>query len=305
MNANKKVILFYNHKSGLNRSGNQLSLIRQHLYENHFEFSIIDLPKPYEEIRDIVSQSINNGFDLFVAAGGDGTVSLVSDPLVGTGKPLGIIPLGTGNLIAKTLNIPLKLDKALELITSPNHDILQIDTLKVVNDRNYLSNVSVGVTPELMANTCQDDKQRMGFLAYFVSLVKQLLGLKLHRYYIEYDQHQASFLATEILITNGRSTGLQGLEWSEDVSVNDGELDIIVLRAVNIMDFLRLVFSIFTKKQKSNPRIRQLTFRDYCRIETRQTVRVQADGDVVRETPVEVYLVPKSMSIIINHSEQQ
>ena len=296
----RKALLFYNHEAGLNKIGDPLSNICHHLSENQINFSVIELPKSLVEIRNIVSQSIQDNFDLFIAAGGDGTVSMVSDPLIGTGKPLGIIPLGTGNVIAKSLDIPLKIDRALDLITQPNHDFILMDALRVNNDRHYISNVSVGVSPELMATTCQDDKKRMGFFAYLISLIKQLLGLKLHRYYLEFDHQKASFLATEILITNGRSTGIPRLKWSEDVSVDDGELDILILKAANILDFLGMVVSVFTQKQKSNPCIKQIPFREFCKIESRHSRKVQADGDVVGRTPIEVKLITGAVKIIAN-----
>jgi YegS/Rv2252/BmrU family lipid kinase len=299
MSAFKKAMLFYNPKSGQNRSSHQLSVICEHMTAHSIEFEIVNVPKSQNEIRQIVSQGITNNVDLFIAAGGDGTISLIGDPLISTGKPFGILPLGTGNLLAKTLNIPLKLEKALDLITSPNHKIIELDVLKVANDRNYVSNVSAGESPKLMASTGQQVKRRIGFFAYMIHFFQQALGLKSHRYYIEYDGQKVSFLANEILITNGRSIGLPHLEWPENIKVNDGILDILVIRARHPLDVFRLAISIFRHKEKQISIFKQFSFREYCRIASKSPSLVQADGDVIGKTPVEIRIVPQALKIIV------
>jgi YegS/Rv2252/BmrU family lipid kinase len=294
----KKALLFFNQFAGQIKEDIQLSMILKYLENSRIDVNLVRVPRAQNEIRELIHQAIEDGVELFIAAGGDGTVSFVSDPLINTGKILCIIPLGTGNLIAKTLNIPLKIDKALDLITSQDHGIICMDALHVIDDRHYISNLSVGVTPKLMASTCQDDKRRIGFIAYLLRLFHQILGLQLHRYYLEYDHHQASYLASEVLITNGRSTGLTHLEWSDDILVDDGTLDILVIRAANFVDFLKLAISVFTKKEKHNPVIQQFTFKEYCKIESKKPVPVQADGDVIKETPIEIRVIPRSINII-------
>jgi YegS/Rv2252/BmrU family lipid kinase len=296
----KKALLFYNPYAGQIKDGHCLLTIQKHFKDLQIDLMTIQVPLPREELRKIVKTAHQESVELFLAAGGDGTVSFVSDTLVNTQEKLGILPLGTGNLIAKTLQIPLKLEKALNLTTSSDHGIYQVDSLFVVDDRNYISNVSVGVTPKLMESTCQDDKRRIGFFAYLVQLFQQLLGLKLHRYYLDYDHKKATYLASEILITNGRETGINYLHWSEDIIIDDGVLDIIIIRARNILDFIKLVISVFTNKAQLNPKYQKLSFKKYCRIETKKSYPVQADGDIIKFTPVEVHPVPRSVNIIVN-----
>ncbi len=301
MIKHSKAILFFNKQAGQVKTGHTLSMIQEHFANHHINLEIINVPKPQSEIQEIVADRISQGYDLFIAAGGDGTVSFVSDPLVNTDKTLGILPLGTGNVVAKTLGIPLHLEKALALITSTDHGLSTIDTMYLVGDRNYISNVSVGVTPTLMANTCQDNKKRLGFFAYLVEFYKQALGLQLHRYYLEYDHQSASYLATEVLITNGRSMGLPNLKWPDDIAFDDGKLNILILRAKNLMDLFKMIISLFSQKEKNKSGIKQITFNNYCRIESRKITPVQADGDVINKTPIEVKINPKSLLIIVNH----
>jgi diacylglycerol kinase (ATP) len=298
-----KAILFFNRKAGQVKPVQSLSIIQDHFAKHQINLEVIEVPKPQWEIQTIVKDRIAEGCDLFIAAGGDGTVSFVSDPLVYTNKTLGILPLGTGNVVAKTLGIPLRLDKALALITSSDHDLIKIDTMALSGDRNYISNVSVGVTPSLMASTCQDNIKRLGYFAYLVEFYKQTFGLQLHRYYLEFDNQKASYLASEVLITNGRSMGFSRLKWPEDITFDDGKLNILVFRARNILDIFKMIVALFSKREKKTPGIKELAFNNYCRIESRKVKPVQADGDVINKTPIEVKINPKSLIIIVNPKE--
>lgn len=297
-----KAILFYNKKSGQTSTGQKREKICAHFVQHEIELEVIIVPKPQAEIQKIVNQAIEDGVNLFIAAGGDGTVSFVGNALIGTEIPLGIIPLGTGNLLAKELHIPQKLEGALELLTSAEHDTIKIDTIQL-EERSYILNVSVGVTPQIMEQTDSSDKQRLGFFAYLINFIQQILGLKLQRFNLEYDGKKKTYSASEILITNGRSIGVEGLQWSQDVSLIDGALDLFIIRAANLFDILSLLISIFAKNERMNASIKIVRFTDYCRIKTQSPIRIQADGDCVGETPVEVKVNPSSLSIIINKTK--
>ena len=117
---------------------------------------------------------------ILIVAGGDGTVSMVGTHLVGKNASLGIVPLGTGNLLAKALHIPQDIEQALELIVSKNPNKVCIDTFKL-DERNFLLNISVGLSPKLMDSVHSHQKQRMGVFAYLIYFFQQVLGLKLHK----------------------------------------------------------------------------------------------------------------------------
>ncbi|MEA3326067.1 MAG: YegS/Rv2252/BmrU family lipid kinase [Chloroflexota bacterium] len=292
-------ILIYNTKSGHSTTQKQQN-IKAHFQACHMDLEIVEVPKPQFEIDEIISRGVSNGVDLIVAAGGDGTISLVSNALVGTSIPLGILPLGTGNLLAKELKIPMNLQKALNTITADNPHIIKLDTFHL-NGHHFVLNLSVGVSPKIMASTPSAEKQRLGVIAYIIHFIQQILGLELHRFDIEYDHHRISTLASEILITNSRTIGIESLKWSNIVSLNDGKLDLFIFRARNVFDILELLISFFRSKEIS-PVIKYFQFKNYCRIETRTVMCTQADGDIIGQTPVEVYVNPLSLNIITGSS---
>lgn len=307
MITTRKALLFYNPKSGQSKIDHHSTTIKAHFSSLEIDLVTVLVPKPAEEIKAIIQKEISEGVDLFLAAGGDGTVSMISTHLVGTGVPIGIVPLGTGNILARALQIPLNIEKALELITGEKSSIVDIDTFKL-DDRHFLLNVSVGVSPEVMRAVGSADKQRLGFFAYLFNFIQQLLGLKLHRVYVDCDHKKSSHLASEILITNVATAGVEPLSWSDDILLNDGTLDMLIFKTKGFKEIMRLVISVFTKKCKLNPEINFLQIKDYCRIESPTTLYTQADGDIVGKTPFEIQVFPSSLSVIVgknDHLEHQ
>ncbi len=293
-----KATLFYNEKAGQSDIGRQIGLIQSHFNQHKISLNVINLPRTHADMEKLTSQAISDDVDLFIAAGGDGTASLVGNHLVGTGKPMGILPIGTGNFLAKELRIPLDLRNALNLITSNNADLFQLDTIEFL-DRYYIRNISMGVVSKVINDTPSEEKKRLGFFAYVIHFLQQILGLKLDRYYMEYDHNKKTVVASEILITNARLMGIEPLEWSEEILINDGVMEIFVIRAANLLDIMRFLFSAATKRSLKTPIIKSMRFKDYCRIETQPPVMVQADGDLIGKSPIEVHIKHQSLTIIV------
>ncbi len=298
MAAYKKALLFYNEKSGQIDNDQLLPKIQQFFKDHQIALQTEFLPQPQSSMHALIDQAIKDGMDLFVAAGGDGTVSMVGDVLANTEYPLGILPLGTGNLLAKQLKIPLKLENALEVLISPDSVMLGIDTFSF-DDRDFLLNLSVGISSQIMEITPSEEKKRLGAFAYLFHFLQQLLGLKLYRFNIEIDDRLMSLHASEVMITNSRTIALEPLEWSEDVYINDGELDLFTVRAVNLLDVLGFVISVFTKRTWKNPIIHHFRIKEYCQIESSHPLPIQADGDPVGFTPLKVLVHPISLKIIV------
>jgi YegS/Rv2252/BmrU family lipid kinase len=293
----RKALLFFNPKSGRSQDEDYVEFFQRHFSESHIDLDIVHVLEEFNTLETIINTAIAEGVNLFVAAGGDGTVSMVSTHLVGKGKAVGIIPLGTGNLLAKALDVPQNIDEALNLITSSNPNTVSIDTLKL-NERFFLMNVSVGITSRLMGSVDSQQKQKMGVFAYIINFLQEIFGLKLHKVYIDCDQNKFSVMASEVLITNIGTAGVNPLTWSDNILLNDGIMDLLIFRATNLWDILGIARSIIFKKEKFNPYIKFLKIRKYCRIETLKPLHTQADGDIIGKTPFEIEVIPQSLTII-------
>ena len=301
MSIFKNAVIFYNTESGHSKKGRQLEIIKSHFDKRDIPVEIIQIPRESEDIKTTLDNVPFDNADLVIAAGGDGTASLLSKKVINTGKSFGLIPLGTGNLLAQELKIPMNLEKALNLITADQPRTFLMDTIKL-EDRCCLLNVSAGLSPKVMKSTQSKEKQRFGLFAYIVNFFQQLLGIKNHRFFIEYDNHNLSFVASEVLITNGESAGVETLKLSDNIKLNDGQLDLFIIRAKTFIDVINLVVSLFSKKNRKDDVMKHVKFTDYCRIETQIPLPTQADGDTIGETPIEIKILPKSLKVIISEN---
>jgi YegS/Rv2252/BmrU family lipid kinase len=256
-----------------------------------------------ERLVDILESAIAQEFDTFVAAGGDGTVSGLVDGLVHTGIPLGILPVGTVNALARELGIPLDLDRAVSLLAG-EHTLASMDVGRV-NDRTFVLNASVGVSVSTMQSTKAQDKRRLGVLAYILSAIKTLIGAQPHRFEIQIDGRVEHCRASEVVVANGSSIGSPLLRWGPDICPDDGELDLCIVRAWSLPDYLVLAWKLLWGSERRDTRVRCVQVRHSARIDAKGKMLVQADGDVVSETPMRVSVLPRAVQVIVPMSPER
>jgi diacylglycerol kinase (ATP) len=250
-----------------------------------------------EHIPAIVRKALNQQFKLVIAAGGDGTVSGVAGGLVYTDVPLGIIPTGTGNMLARGLGIPLDVKGALELLTDV-HRIRDIDGMQIESDL-FVLNISIGVSSAAMGGTDRQSKRRFGLAAYIWTILKQLLGFQPHRFSLVIDDRPLQVRAMEILIANGALPRMTDLPLGSDVAPDDGRLDLFILLARTALDYLKVAGNLLLGRQGRDATIRHLRAQRDLVIDANRTLPVQADGDVIGQTPVHVRVVNNAVKVIV------
>ncbi len=269
--------------------------LEQHFAQAGKAFDL-HLTQAEEPIAAVVRQALEKGHDLIIAAGGDGTVSGAADGLANTGVPLGIIPVGTGNALARDLGIPLDPEAAIRLILG-EHELKDIDVLNVAN-RHFVLNVSLGVSAQAMHATKSEAKQRFGRLAYVWIGVGKLLGMGAHRFSLTIDGRSARLRATEIAVMNSRGVGAPFLKWGADTRLDDGRIEVFIFRPRTLLDPFRILWNVVRGRPRRDPNVRVLPAREAVAIETARLLPVQADGDVIGQTPVEVRVVPAALRVI-------
>lgn len=250
-----------------------------------------------EDVAELTRSACKNGSKLVIAAGGDGTVAGVINGLLQTKVPLGIIPVGTGNGLARALNIPLDITKAVELITSENRKIC-LDALKV-GDKFYTLNVSAGISAKAMEETPVESKRRFGVLAYAWNIFKQLFGFQPRRFWLTVDGHRVLVRAKEILVSNGALLE-PPLPLGPPELFNDGIMDIYILSAQTFQDYIKVAWNWLVHKGKKKSDLRHITGKQKVKIEAyRGNLPTQADGETLGVTPVEVEMVHDALEIIV------
>jgi YegS/Rv2252/BmrU family lipid kinase len=256
---------------------------------------------PEDDIRKLVREALAGGVDLVIASGGDGTVSAVVTGMASSGKPMGILPAGTGNMLARDLKIPLDLEEALALLRGP-HKVQKIDAAKL-GAEFYVLNVSVGLSSLVMRKTERKDKRRFGMLAYLWHGIKPVMKPDMHRFQMKVDGIEYRFSASEVMVTNTKLLGLDVASDEVNVDPSDGVLDLFVVSASTTADYVK-VFSNFIVAQRPNGQapLRYMRVKDHISIESEFPLPVQADGEEIGVTPLEMKLVPGALRIIVPES---
>ena len=197
--------------------------------------------------------AVDQGADVVVAMGGDGTVRAVAEGLVGTGVPMGLLPLGTGNLLARNLDIPLSDPlAALQIAVEGRDRTIDVGWLRVLRfesdvhddvaeaaddlpddtdlprDHIFLVIAGVGFDAAMVADTDEQLKARVGWIAYFVAGMKHLHGRRSRVHVRLDDQPVTTTRLRSLLIGNcGRLPG--GITLLPDAELDDGWLDVAAI----------------------------------------------------------------------------
>ncbi|HHX45161.1 MAG TPA: diacylglycerol kinase family lipid kinase [Chloroflexi bacterium] len=250
-----------------------------------------------EDVSALVREAVARGCDLCVGSGGDGTVSAVADGLVGTDVPLGILPAGTGNVLARELGIPTEMDQALDLLTG-EHDIAPLDMIRV-GDTRYVLNVSIGIGSLSMRDTKTTAKQRFGVLAYALTILRTLIGYQPGLFTVTVDGRRRVIRAAEVIVANSAAIGNPDVRLSHDVHLDDGRLDVCVVRARTLLGYVRVAWDVLSRRQEDSRTVRCIPVQETVRIETRRTLPVEADGDIIGDTPVEATLERAAVRVVV------
>jgi YegS/Rv2252/BmrU family lipid kinase len=259
-----------------------------------------------DDLSQRVRDAIHAGFDTAIAAGGDGTVSAVANGLIGTRGRLGIVPVGTSNVLARELNIPLDPDAACRVIAAPVPTILPIDAMRI-GDHHYVTQVGVGIDALMIRDTTPREKRRFGRLAYAVAGARALVGFAPRRFTLLIDDQTYQPRSTQIVLANCGAMGMPGFRWAPAARADDGRIDVCILHPRNLLGYLGVAWAFLTRNHNRLPwDLNTRTARRLVSIATENPsnpLPVQADGEIVAHTPVEVRIVPHALPVLVPHAD--
>jgi YegS/Rv2252/BmrU family lipid kinase len=223
-------------------------------------------------------RAVADGADLVIACGGDGTVTACAEGVAGTGVALGIIPIGTGNLLARNLSLPLELRSAVDVALTGQ--VRRIDA-GTANGRMFVVMAGIGLDARMLIDTSEPLKKRLGWLAYAISVLRHL-GDKPVLIRLAVDGGPAvSRLASGVIAGNvGWLRG--GIPLLPNAEPDDGKLDAAVLSARGWVSWITLAATVMTRRSTS-PNLHRFTFSELL-IEVRRAQPWQADGEIMGRT---------------------
>lgn len=189
----------------------------------------------------VTAQALARGASVVITAGGDGTVRAVAGALRGTGVPLAVVPVGTGNLLARNLGLPLgSVDAAVALAFTGADRAVDVGVARTDagDEHVYLVMAGMGIDAAMIANTNSVLKKRVGWLAYVDGGVRSLPKVRRLRlrFAVDGGPVRGARLSTILIANCGRLPG--GIELFPDAEVDDGILDIAVLQPKTVFGWL-------------------------------------------------------------------
>ncbi len=230
--------------------------------------------------------------DLVILGGGDGTLNRAAPALVESGLPLAILPLGTANDLARSLDLPLDPLAAARFI--PTAAARPVD-LGWVNGHYYFNVASVGFSAELAGELTAKSKKTWGVLGYAVAAVRVLRRVRPFTVTIEHDGTVERVTTIQVSVGNGRHYG-GGMTVAETAAVDDGKLDFYSLE---IDHWWRLIALLPALRRGTHGRAADVRafHAQEIRLTTRRPRPVNTDGELTTHTPAHFKVVPKILQV--------
>ncbi|MES2571377.1 MAG: YegS/Rv2252/BmrU family lipid kinase [Verrucomicrobiota bacterium] len=286
----QKILLFINTKAS--QAAETYSLAAEHFQKLDCEVIKGEAKSP-DDYCDVV-RKYRGQIDKVCLGGGDGTLQCASEVLLETQIPLGILPLGTANNVARSLNIPLTLPEAVEVAV--NGKVTPIDIARV-NGRIFLSVVGMGLSTVVHDQVPDQHKKRFGSLAYAWQALRMLGKTPpSFRAKISSDEHSLSVKALQITVCNGRYYGAH-IQIHPEATLQDSLLDLSVIDARKPWRglFKALLPLSGTPHDEGLKLLRSRSFH----VTTKPSIPIDVEGMTDLRTPAHFEVFPGALRVVV------
>ncbi|WP_373895325.1 diacylglycerol kinase [Virgibacillus sp. CBA3643] len=291
----RKARIIYNPTSGREVFKKELPAVLERLEIAGYETSAHATTRE-GDATDAAKAAVDRGYDLVVAAGGDGTINEVINGIAEKeNRPkLGIIAGGTTNDFARALNIPRDIHKAVDVILAGQTMFLDIGK---VNGQYFMNIAGGGKLTELTYDVPSKLKTMLGHLAYYVKGIEMLPSLKPIRTKIEYDGNVIDEDIMLFLVANTNSVG--GFEkLAPDARLNDGYFDLLILRKTNLAEFIRIATLALRGLHLENENIIYVQAKD-IKVTTDEKMQLNIDGEYGGLLPGEFFNLQQHIELLV------
>ena len=256
----------------------------------------------YTEFRghaaQYANQAVEQGIDVVVAVGGDGTVNEVARSLIHSRTALGIIPCGSGNGLARHLFIPMNPEGALQVLSTCSIEALDYG---VINGTPFFCTCGLGF--DAFVSSMFAKSERRGLLTYIENTLREGLRYKPDTYEIEIDGEKQRYQAFLIACANASQYG-NNVYIAPSASMSDGLMDVTIMEPFTMLEAPQIAIQLFNKTIDKNSRIRTFKCKS-LRIHRSQPGVIHFDGDPKEEgTDIQVSLEPRGIRMVVNTNDQ-
>jgi diacylglycerol kinase (ATP) len=250
--------------------------------------------EPFENLPEIARDitRLHQAADAVVVCGGDGSIASAAPAVIESGLPLGIIPAGTANDLARTLSIPLDFEAAADLVVAGHTRRIDVG---MVNGHAFFNVASIGLSSELAQKLDPGIKKRFGRLGYAVAALRILAGARRFRARIVEKRSGTTVKTYQIAIGNGRLYG-GGNVVEETAAIDDGTLDLYSLEMRNLWKLALMARAFRTGTHGAWKEVRTARCVEF-EIETRRPMPINTDGEIATATPAHFRVLPGAVTV--------
>jgi diacylglycerol kinase (ATP) len=288
----KEIIFIINPVAGTRSKLNLPALIKANLDTNKFGEPDIVCTEYGGHAHELAKEAVRNGYKHIIAVGGDGTVNEVASAMVNTEATLGILPLGSGNGLARHLKIPLNISRAIQLI---NHKkVKEVDSCRL-NDKYFFCTAGVGFDAHI--GTVFSTLPTRGLKSYIQATFREFFSYRPHTYNLNGAIEQMSRKAFLITFANAGQYG-NNAYIAPQADIADGLMDICILHPFPKFLALPIGVRLFKRNIHRSPYME--TFRtSKVVLEERSTNCIHLDGEPFNLSgDLEISVVPQSLRVL-------
>ena len=289
------ILFIINPISGTVKKSGVEHLINENLDLSKYNYSIKHTQYPHHATEIAKQESTN--YKIIVAVGGDGTVHEVGLGLIHTNSTLGIIPMGSGNGLARHLKIPMSTKKAILLLN--NFQSKPIDTVKI-NDTHFLGAGGIGFDAHISYLFAKATKR--GFITYLQLSVKEFFSYNEHNYQLIIDGkifYKKAFLIT---FANSNQYGNNAFI-APNAVIDDGWISIVILKKFSLIYAIPLAIKLFTKKINPSKFVEEIKVKKAQIISPSNEIHLDGEPLLIENT-INIEVLPLSLNVISNEKKK-
>jgi len=248
-----------------------------------------------QETVDLLLSEIEQGANLVIIGGGDGTLSDCAEQLAGSEVAMGVLPLGTGNTLARSLGIPLDLDGAAQTLVAGH--IIKMDVGRA-NGKAFLNSVTLGLSSEIAHALTSDVKKKLGILSWPVIGFKVLARHRPLTLRVKSKERTYTVRTHQIVVANGRYIA-GPVAASDDAAINDHTLKVFILGKSSKKSLVKAALQWLIGRHTDSEEAKYFETKS-VRIESlRGRVAADLDGEINDHTPLEITIEPSSLRVVV------
>lgn len=287
----RKALFIINPISGGKKKDGVPELIDQNLDKAVFDATIV-FSDGVSHARIIALEAVGK-YDIIVAVGGDGTVNEIASAIVGSDTALGIVPYGSGNGLARFLGIPMNPNQAIQTLVKGHAESIDSGT---VNGQPFFNMAGMGFDAHI-SEVFSHGKKR-GFISYVKSSMQEIATYNEQEYHLEIDGKVYERKAFMLSIANSSQYG-NDAHISPNASVQDGLLDICLIRKFPLWRFPEMGIRMLTKTSESTSYVEIIRGKQ-INVTRQSEGPIHLDGEPqVMGTAIHINIVPNSLKVIV------